>query len=292
MARIHPSAAIDAGAELAADVEVGAFAVIGPDVRIGGGSVVHAHAVIEGPTTIGRGNRIHPHAVIGGAPQDKKYRGEPTRLEIGDGNVFRECVTVNRGTVQDGGVTRIGDDNWVMAYVHIAHDCVVGSHTIFANTTNLGGHVAVGDWAILGGCSQVHQFCKIGPHAMTGTGTVVLHDIPPFVMASGNTAAAHGLNAEGLRRRGFSPDTIALLRRAYKTLYRSELSFAQAREQLALQLDALLAAPPAASAASGGAASAVAPTGEGPSGAAALGAVDALRLLTDFLGRVERGIVR
>jgi UDP-N-acetylglucosamine acyltransferase len=306
MARIHPSAAIDPRAELADDIEVGAFAVIGPDVRIAAGTVIHAHAIVEGPTTIGRGNRIHPHAVIGGAPQDKKYRGEPTRLEIGDGNVFRECVTVNRGTVQDAGVTRIGDDNWVMAYVHIAHDCVVGSHTIFANTTNLAGHVEIGDWAILGGCSQVHQYCKIGPHAMTGTGTVVLHDIPPFVMASGNTAAAHGLNAEGLRRRGFDADTIALLRRAYKTLYRSELTLAQAREQLAAQLDALLAArlapgaavrPAAPPAASGPSADAVAPTPDavapdGPRGAAALGAVDALSLLTAFLGRVERGIVR
>jgi UDP-N-acetylglucosamine acyltransferase len=313
MARIHPSAAIDPRADLADDVEVGAFAVIGPDVRIGAGTVVHAHAIVEGPTTIGRGNRIHPHAVIGGAPQDKKYRGEPTRLEIGDGNVFRECVTVNRGTVQDAGVTRIGDDNWVMAYVHIAHDCVVGSHTIFANTTNLGGHVEIGDWAILGGCSQVHQFCKIGPHAMTGTGTVVLHDIPPFVMASGNTAAAHGLNAEGLRRRGFEADTIALLRRAYKTLYRSELTLAQAREQLAAQLDGLRAAQPASGpavrpgaaasaapapgAAASAAADAAAPTAgaaatEGPTGVAALGALDALSLLTGFLGRVERGIVR
>jgi hypothetical protein len=193
-----------------------------------------------------------------------------------------------------------------MAYVHIAHDCVVGSHTIFANTTNLAGHVEIGDWAILGGCSQVHQYCKIGPHAMTGTGTVVLHDIPPFVMASGNTAAAHGLNAEGLRRRGFDADTIALLRRAYKTLYRSELTLAQAREQLAAQLDALLAArlapgvavrPAAPPAASGPSADAVAPTPDavapdGPRGAAALGAVDALSLLTAFLGRVERGIVR
>jgi UDP-N-acetylglucosamine acyltransferase len=276
MARIHPSASVDPGAELADDVEVGAFAVIGPDVRIGAGTRIDAHAIVEGPSTLGRGNRVHPHAVIGGAPQDKKYRGEPTRLEIGDGNVFRECVTVNRGTVQDAGVTRIGDDNWIMAYVHIAHDCQVGSHTIFANTTNLGGHVHVGDWAILGGNSQVHQFCKIGPHAMTGTGTVVLHDIPPFVMASGNTASAHGLNAEGLRRRGFAPEAIALLRRAYRTLYRSELTLAQARDALAAQLAEVSAAP--------------AP--DGPATGAALGAVDALRLLTDFLGRVERGIVR
>jgi UDP-N-acetylglucosamine acyltransferase len=277
VARIHPSAAVDPRAELADDVEVGAFAVVGPDVRIDAGTRLWPHAIVEGPTTIGRDNRIHPHAVIGGAPQDKKYRGEPTRLEIGHGNVFRECVTVNRGTVQDAGVTRIGDDNWVMAYVHIAHDCVVGSHTIFANTTNLGGHVAIGDWAILGGCTQVHQFCKVGAHAMTGTGTVVLHDIPPFVMASGNTASAHGLNAEGLRRRGFEPDTIALLRRAYKTLYRAELTLQQAREALAGMLADVVAAVPEQPA---------------PAEGAALTAADALRLLTDFLGRVERGIVR
>ena len=262
MARIHPSAVVDPTAELADDVEVGPFAVVGAGVSIGAGSRILAHATLEGPTTMGRLNVVHPHATIGGPPQDKKYRGEPTRLSIGDGNTFRECVTVNRGTVQDAGVTTIGDDNWVMAYVHVAHDCRIGSHTILANTTNLGGHVELGDWVILGGCTQVHQFCKVGAHAMTGTGTIVLHDVPPYVMASGNPSAAHGLNTEGLRRRGFDAPTIAMLRRAYRTLYRSELTLQQARERLAEELVA---------------------AGEG---------ADALRLLTDFLARVERGIVR
>lgn len=279
MARIHPSAIVDPGADLADDVEVGPYAIVGAGVVVGSGTTVGAHAVLEGPARIGRDNRIHPHAVIGGAPQDKKYRGEPTALEIGDGNTFREFTTVNRGTVQDAGVTRIGDRNWVMAYVHVAHDCVVGSNTILANTTNLAGHVEVGDWAILGGYTGVHQFCKIGAHAMTGVGTVVLHDVPPFVMASGNTAAAHGLNTEGLRRRGFDADTIALLKRAYRTLYRSDLTLQQAREQLVAQLDGLpVGVPPAAASAA--------------EADAALGQADALRLLTDFLGRVARGIVR
>jgi UDP-N-acetylglucosamine acyltransferase len=276
MARIHSSAIVDLGAELDDDVEVGPFAVVGAGVRIGAGTLIHASATLEGPTTLGRGNVVHPHACIGGPPQDKKYRGEPTTLEIGDGNTFRECVTVNRGTIQDTGVTKIGDDNWVMAYVHIAHDCRVGSHTILANTTNLGGHVELGDYVILGGCTQVHQFCKVGAHAMTGTGTILLHDVPPYVLATGNPSAPHGLNTEGLKRRGFEPDTVALLRRAYRTLYRSELTLAQARERLEAELAELGAQ------AVGGAA--LPPT--------ALAAPDALRLLTGFLARVERGIVR
>ncbi len=277
MARIHPSAIVDRDAWLDDDVEVGPFAVVGAGVRIGAGTRILAHATLEGPTTLGRGNVVHPHATIGGPPQDKKYRGEPTTLEIGDGNTFRECVTVNRGTVQDEGVTRIGNDNWIMAYVHVAHDCRIGSHTILANTTNLGGHVELGDWVILGGCTQVHQFCKVGAHAMTGTGTIVLHDVPPYVMASGNPSAPHGLNTEGLKRRGFEPDTVAQLRRAYRTLYRSELTLAQAREQLDAQLAELVAVAPASPAALP---------------ASALGLADALRLLTGFLARVERGIVR
>jgi UDP-N-acetylglucosamine acyltransferase len=267
MATIHPSALVDSAASLDDDVEVGPFAVIGAGVEVGAGTRIGPHAILEGPSRIGRDNRIHAHAVIGGAPQDKKYRGEPTRLEIGDGNTFREFVTVNRGTVQDAGVTRVGSDNWLMAYVHIAHDCVVGDHTILANTVNLAGHVQIGDWVILGGYTGVHQFCKIGAHAMTGVGTVVLHDIPPFVMASGNTAAAHGLNTEGLRRRGFDADTIQTLKQAYKTVYRSDLTLQQARSQLASELDALSATPVSPSA-------------------------DALRLLSDFLGKVSRGIVR
>lgn len=277
MARIHPSALVDPGAELDDDVEVGPFAVVGAGVRLGAGTRIHAHATLEGPTTLGRGNVVFPHATIGGPPQDKKYRGEPTTLEIGDGNTFRECVTVNRGTVQDTGVTKIGDDNWVMAYVHIAHDCRVGSHTILANTTNLAGHVELGDYVILGGCTQVHQFCKVGAHAMTGTGTILLHDVPPYVLATGNPSAPHGLNTEGLKRRGFEAETIAMLRRAYRTLYRSELTLAQARERLEAELAELVArgAAPAA---------ALPPT--------ALTAPEALGLLNGFLARVERGIVR
>lgn len=263
MSRIHPNALVDRAAELDDDVEVGAFSVIGAGVRIASGSAVGPHVVIEGPTTIGRSNRFHPFASIGGPPQDKKYRGEPTSLVIGDGNTFREYVTVNRGTVQDQGITRIGDDNWVMATVHIAHDCQIGSHAIFANSTNLAGHVEVGDWAILGGCTQVHQFCKIGAHSMTGAGTVVLHDIPPFVMSAGNSASAHGLNSEGLKRRGFSPARIQALRSAYKILYKSSLTFDQARESLrALEFDA------------------------DPESQADLA------LFTGFLSRVSRGIVR
>jgi UDP-N-acetylglucosamine acyltransferase len=277
MQRIHPSALVDPGAELDDDVEVGPFAVVGAGVRIGAGTRIHAHATLEGPTTLGRGNVVFPHATIGGPPQDKKYRGEPTTLEIGDGNVFRECVTVNRGTIQDTGVTKIGDDNWVMAYVHIAHDCRVGSNTILANTTNLAGHVELGDYVILGGCTQVHQFCKVGAHAMTGTGTILLHDVPPYVLATGNPSAPHGLNTEGLKRRGFEPDTVAMLRRAYRTLYRSELTLAQARERLEAELADLGAQQAAAGAA-------LPPP--------ALAAPDALRLLTGFLARVERGIVR
>ena len=287
MARIHPSAIVDTGAELAADVEVGPYAVIGPQVVLGEGTTVGPHAVIEGPTRIGRHNRIHAHATLGGAPQDKKSRGEPTRLEVGDGNTFRECVTVNRGTVQDGGVTRIGHDNWVMAYVHIAHDCLVGDHTILANTTNLAGHVQIGDWVILGGCSQVHQFCKIGAHAMTGVSTVVLHDIPPFVMASGNTAQAHGMNTEGLRRRGFSAPSLAALRQAYKTLYRSGLTLQQAREALSEQVRTLQAteAPQVG-------ASSPSPEGLAAEALAGLDPAQAVGVLVEFLARVERGIVR
>lgn len=232
MARVHPSAIVDPKAELADDVQIGAYALIGPEVRIDEGTTVGPHTVVEGCTTIGKRNRVFQFASIGAAPQDKKYRGEPTRLEIGDDNTIREFVTLNCGTAQDRGVTRIGNDNWIMAYVHIAHDCVVGDHTIFANSSNLAGHVEIGDWVILGGYTGVHQFCKVGAHAMTGVGTVVLHDIPPFVMASGNTAQAHGINSEGLRRRGFSGEAINELRRAYRTLYKSGLTLDEARTRL------------------------------------------------------------
>ncbi len=262
MTRVHPSAIIDPKAELGDDVEVGAYALIGPNVRVGEGTTVGPHTVIEGHTSIGRRNRIFQFASIGAAPQDKKYRGEPTRLEIGDDNTIREFVTLNCGTAQDVGVTRVGHDNWIMAYVHIAHDCQVGDHTIFANSTNLAGHVEVGDWVILGGYTGVHQFCKIGAHAMTGVGTVVLHDIPPFVMASGNTAQAHGINSEGLRRRGFANETINEIRRAYRTLYKSGLTLEAARTQLAGQ------------------------AAEGGAGSAEIGT------LASFLASVSRGIVR
>ncbi len=271
MTRVHPSALIDATARIDDDVEIGPFSVVGPQVHIGARTRIGAHVVIHCNTRIGTDNRIFPFASIGADPQDKKYGGEETWLEIGNGNTIRECVTLNRGTVQDRTVTRIGDDNWIMAYVHVAHDCIVGDHTIFANSTNLGGHVEIGDWAILGGASQVHQFCKIGAHAMTGTGTVVLHDVPPYVMVSGNTAAAHGLNSEGLRRRGFSPARIEALRRAYRTLYRSGLTLQQAIEALRAERDEVTSTPEAA---------------QGPAQLADL------ELLVGFLGRVERGIVR
>ena len=280
MTRVHASALVDAQAELGDGVEVGPYAVIGPGVRIGARTSIGAHVVVHRNTTIGADNRIFPFASIGADPQDKKYAGEETWLEIGDGNTIRECVTLNRGTVQDRTVTRIGNDNWIMAYVHVAHDCIVGDHTIFANSTNLGGHVEIGDWVILGGASQVHQFCKIGAHAMTGVSTVVLHDVPPYVMVSGNTAAAHGINSEGLRRRGFSAQRIETIRRAYRTLYRSGLTMQQALEALRTtqrELSGGSAHVPGDSAAV-----------EGDRAAAA----DDLALLVAFLERVSRGIVR
>ena len=220
MTQVHASAVVDPRAELADGVTVGPYAVVGPHVRIGEGSSIGAHCVVEGHTTIGRDNRLFQFASIGGAPQDKKYAGEPTRLVIGDGNTIREFVTINTGTVQDGGLTTVGNDNWIMAYVHIAHDCHVGSHTIIANATQLGGHVHLGDWAFLGGLSGVHQFVRVGAHAMTGFQTRLSQDLPPFVTAAGNPAAATGINAEGLRRRGFSPERIAQVRQMHKLLYR------------------------------------------------------------------------
>jgi len=292
MARIHPTALVDPAAELAEDVTIGPYAIVGAQVVMGAGCTLGAHSIIEGPTSIGPNNDIRAHSVIGGAPQDKKYRGEPTRLEIGSGNTIHEFVTINRGTTQDEGITRVGDNNWIMATVHIAHDCRVGSQVILANTTNLAGHVHVGDWVILGGYTGVHQFCKIGAHAMTGVGSVVLHDIPPFVMASGNTAQAHGLNTEGLRRRGFGPAALSALRRAYKTLYRSGLTLAQAQEALSQQIAELQHAP--AGEVGGAGSEAVASGEHRPSegAGAGLGAVEAVTLLHGFLARVERGIVR
>jgi UDP-N-acetylglucosamine acyltransferase len=234
-AGVHPSAVVDARARLGSDVEVGPYSIIGPDVEIGAGSRIGPHAVITGETRIGPNCRIWQFSSIGDAPQDKKYSGEPTRLEIGAGNTIREFCTLNRGTVQGGGVTRIGDGNWIMAYAHIAHDCQIGSRTIFANNAQLAGHVVVGDDAILGGFTVVHQFCRIGAHSITGMGTIVLQDIPPYVTASGNPAKPYGINSEGLRRRGFEPEAIAALKRAYKALYRSALTVDEVRKALAAE---------------------------------------------------------
>jgi UDP-N-acetylglucosamine acyltransferase len=232
---IHPTAIVDPKAEIAPDVEIGAYSVIGPNVRIGSGTSIGAHVVIQGPTTIGRNNRIFHFCSLGEEPQDKKYAGEPTTLEIGDGNTIREYCTFNRGTVQDAGATRIGNDNWVMAYVHIAHDCQIGNNTIFANNSSLAGHVIVHDYAILGGFTLVHQFCKIGSHVITAVGSVIFKDVPPYITAAGYDAKPHGLNSEGLKRRGFTPDTLLQLKRAYKTLYKSSLTLEEAKEQLAKQ---------------------------------------------------------
>ena len=228
MGLIHATAIIDPGAELAASVLVGPYAVIGAGVQVGEGSTIGAHAVLEGPTTIGRDNRIFAHTSLGGAPQDMKYRGEPTRLTIGDRNTIREFCTFNRGTVQDGGTTRIGDDNWIMAYVHIAHDVQLGDHTILANNATLAGHVHVDDWVIVGGLTGVHQFCHIGAHAMTGFQSHVSQDIPPFMMAVGNPLAVRGFNAEGLRRRGFTAERIAQVKQIHRLLYRNGLTLEQA----------------------------------------------------------------
>jgi UDP-N-acetylglucosamine acyltransferase len=232
MARVHPTALVDPGAELAEDVEIGPYCVIGPKARIGAGTVLGSHVVIDGRTTVGRRNRFAPFCAIGGAPQDKKYGGEDTELVIGDDNTMRESCTISRGTAQGGGVTRIGSDNWIMATVHIAHDCTIGDHTILANVVTLAGHVTLGDWVVLGGLSGVHQFCSIGPHSMAGGGSVILRDIPPYVICNGNPAEPHGINTEGLKRRGFDPETINLLRRAYKTLYKDGLTVAEAVAEL------------------------------------------------------------
>ncbi len=262
MPRIHSSALVDPKAQLADDVTVGAFSIIGPDIVIGSGTEVGPHVVIAGQTTIGEANRFAPFCSIGGPPQDKKYAGEPTSLVIGNRNVIRECCTVNLGTVQDGGVTRIGDDNWIMAYVHVAHDCSIGNQTILANNTQLAGHVHIGDWVFLAGMTGVHQFVKIGAHAMTQANAYLSQDLPPYVIGAGTPAEARGINAEGLKRRGFSAAAIAAVRHAYKTLYRSGLSLEEAKSAIA-------------------AAAQVEPE-----------AAPALALLNDFLASATRGIVR
>lgn len=258
MPRIHPTAIVEPGAELAGDVEIGPYTIIGPHVEIDEGTTIGAHAVITGHTRIGRQNRVFQFVSLGEVPQDKKYAGEPTRLEIGDGNTIREFCTFNTGTVQDQGVTRVGNDNWIMGYVHLAHDCQIGSHTVLANSVTLAGHVEVGDYAILGGLTAAHQFCKIGAHVITGGGSIVYKDIPPFVMAAGQPATPHGLNTEGLKRRGFSSETLAALKRAYKIIYREGNTVAEAQAKLAAE-------------------------------AAAHAEVQAL---VDFLERADRGIIR
>ena len=232
---IHPTAIVDPRAELDSTVEVGPYSIIGPDVRIGAGTRIGSHVVIKGPTTIGQHNQIFQYSSLGEQPQDKKYRDEPTTLEIGDNNTIREFCTFNRGTVQDKGATRIGNDNWIMAYVHIAHDCQIGNHTIFANNSSLAGHVDVHDYAILGGFTLIHQFCKIGAHIITAVGSVVFKDIPPYVTAAGYDAKPHGINSEGLKRRGFSPEAILQIKRAYKTLYRNGLTLEEAKQALSQQ---------------------------------------------------------
>lgn len=232
---IDPRAIVDADANIAADVEIGPFSIIGANVEIAEGTVIGPHVVVRGPAKIGKHNKIFQFASIGEECQDKKYAGEATTLTIGDHNIIREACTLHRGTVQDSGHTRVGSHNLLMVNTHIAHDAVIGNHCIFANDTNIAGHVHVGDWAILGGATQVHQFCKIGAHSMCGAGTVVLKDIPDYVMAIGYPASPHGINVEGLKRRAFSKEAIQALRAAYKTLYREGLTLEEAIEQLSTQ---------------------------------------------------------
>jgi UDP-N-acetylglucosamine acyltransferase len=230
---IHSTAIIHPDAKLADGVSVGAYSLIGPHVEIGADTRIGPHVVIEGHTRIGQGNEIFQFCSIGGSPQDKKYDDEPTRLEIGDRNTIREYCSFNVGTSQDVGVTRIGSDNWIMAYVHVAHDCQVGDHTIFANNATLAGHVHVGDWAILGGFTGVHQFVRVGAHSFCGVSTVLLQDLPPYVTVSGNPSRPHGINSEGLKRRGYSSESIMAIKRAYRALYRSGLSLEEARKIIA-----------------------------------------------------------
>lgn len=266
MTKIHPTAIIAKEANLDSSVEVGAYSIVGPYVQIASGTKIGPHVVLEGRTTIGRDNTFFQFSSVGAAPQDKKYAGEPTLLEIGDRNTIREFCTLNLGTVQDVGVTRLGNDNLLMAYVHIAHDCQVGSNTIFANGATLAGHVEIGDWVILGGFASVHQFCHIGAHAMLGMNTSLTQDVPPYVILSGNPAAAHGLNLEGLKRRGFSREEIDAIRHIYKLLYKSGLLLKDAKlaiEQFKAEVQT-----------------------------ENLGAVKHIQQMLSFLDRSTRGIVR
>jgi UDP-N-acetylglucosamine acyltransferase len=233
---IHPTAVIDPSVAIGNNVSIGAYSVIGADVQIGDGTTVGPHVVIEGPTTIGRDNQIAQFASLGGTPQDKKFAGERTELVIGDRNLIREFVTINRGTGHGGGLTRIGNDNWVLAYVHVAHDCKIGNNVVFSNYSALAGHVEIGDWTILSGYSGVHQFCKVGAHAFIGMGCLVGHDVPPFVMmANEQQGRPRGINSEGLKRRGFDASRISAIKRAYRTLYMAGLSLPEAREKLVEQ---------------------------------------------------------
>ena len=262
MASIHASAVIAPGAEISNSVSVGPYSVIGAEVKVGEGTHIGPHCVIDGRTTIGRDNRIFQFCSLGGAPQDKKYAGEPTELHIGNGNTIREFCTFNLGTVQAGGVTRLGDDNWMMAYTHLAHDCQVGNKTIFANNAQIAGHVEVGDWVILGAFTAVHQFVKIGAHAMTAMGTILLQDVPPFSMISGNPAQARSVNLEGLKRRGFSGERLAAVKQMHRLLYRQGHPVEEAR----VAIQALVATMP--------------------------DAADDIALMADFLAKASRGIVR
>ena len=232
---IHATAIVDPGARIGSNVAIGPFSIIGPDVEIGDNTEIGSHVVIKGHTRIGRENRIFQFCSLGEIPQDKKYAGEPTRLEIGDRNTIREFCTFNLGTVQGGSLTSIGDDNWLMAYAHIAHDCHVGNKTIFANGASLAGHVTVDDWVIFGGFTGVHQFCRIGAHVITAASSLVLQDVPPYLMVAGNTAQPYGIHVEGLKRRGFTSEAISELKRAYRTLYKSGLLLEEAKAQLADQ---------------------------------------------------------
>jgi UDP-N-acetylglucosamine acyltransferase len=229
---IDPRAIIDPKARVAEDVTIGPYSIIGADVEIGSGCHIGPHVVIRGPTTLGRNNRVFQFASLGDAPQDKKYRDEPTRLVIGDDNTIREYVSINRGTIQDQGLTQVGNRNWIMAYVHIAHDCVLGDDIIMANNAGLAGHVRIDDFVIMGGYSMVHQFCKIGAHAFVQFATGVTRDVPPYVLAGERVACPRGLNLEGLRRRGFTAEQISRLKKAYKLLYRESLTLEEAREKI------------------------------------------------------------
>jgi UDP-N-acetylglucosamine acyltransferase len=229
---IHSTAIIDPAAQLGRNVEIGPYSIIGADVVIGDDCIIGPHVVLRGPTVLGRNNRIFQFASVGEDCQDKKFKGEPTQLLIGDNNIIREFVTIHRGTTQDQGITRIGSDNLLMAYVHVAHDCVVGDHVILANNTTLAGHVHVGDWAILGGFTGVHQFCHIGAHAFTAVNSVVVQDIPPYIMAQGHNAVPRTINSEGLKRRGFSAEQISIIKRAFKILYRQGHTVSEAVEKM------------------------------------------------------------